>query len=363
MRGGAERQLVVLACGLADRGHRVSIFAFYGGEPFRKKLAKAGVRVVDLQKKGRWDLFSFAPKLIGAVRDVQPDILHSYLAVPNVIAVLISPFIGRAKIVWGIRASDLDLSAYSRLSRNSYRAERFLSRYPAVIICNSKAGRAHAIQRGYPASKLIVIPNGIDTEVFKFDPAGRARLRKHWRVSDDTFLVGLVARVDPAKDHRTFLRAAELILARRVDIRFVCVGDGVDQLARTVEATKLGDRLLLENERNDLAAVYSAIDIVCLTSTSEGFSNVIAEAMSCSRTCVATDVGELRLIIDQTGSLVKARDPVRFADIVLRTLESNLVELEQQSRDRVTRLFSVDALVSASERVFINIVNGNPHTM
>ena len=90
MRGGAERQLVLLACGLANRGHQVSILVFYGsgygGGPFLAELASAGVRVIDLKKSSRWDLFAFGLKLIRNLRAVRPDILHSYIAMPNVIA-------------------------------------------------------------------------------------------------------------------------------------------------------------------------------------------------------------------------------------------------------------------------------------
>jgi glycosyltransferase involved in cell wall biosynthesis len=356
MRGGAERQLALLACGLARRGHQVTIITFYGGGPLLAELAEADVSVIDLHKSGRWELFGFAGRLIQAVRAIQPDVLHSYTAVPNVIAILLKPFFGAIKIVWGIRASDLNPLAYSRLARYSFRLERLLSRFPQIIICNSKAGWAHAVKRGFPQSKLIVVPNGIDTGKFKFDLEGRARLRKEWQVSKQTLLIGLVARIDPMKDHQNFLRAACLVTERRGDIRFVCVGHGAESLRDTEPARALGTKLICLPARDDLPAVYSAIDIACSSSAyGEGFSNAIAEAMACGRPCVVTDVGDSAWIVESTGVSLAPEDPIALADALLHTVDQDLNELGKQSRARIGRLFSVDALIDTSEQALINV--------
>ena len=117
---------------------------------------------------------------------------------------------------------------------------------------------------------------------------------------------------------------------------------------------RLGDKLLLENARDDLATVYSAMDIVCLTSVSEGFSNVLGEAMACSRTCVATDVGDSNWIVDKTGLIVSPQNAEQLTAAVLQTAESDLADSGERSRNRINNLFSVDALISTSERLLID---------
>jgi glycosyltransferase involved in cell wall biosynthesis len=349
MRGGAERQLVLLAYGLAEKGHKVSIFTFYQGGPFEEELAASGVRLICLHKRGRWDLIGFWWRLIKAVRTLDPDVLHSYLTAPNVLAALLRPFAKRTKIVWGIRASNMDLYAYDRLSRYAYYVERILSWIPEIIICNSRAGKAYAIQRGYPESKFIVVPNGIDTEKFSFDPSGRRRLRKDWLVNDETLVVGIVARKDPMKDHQNYLTAAGLIADRRENVQFVCVGDGIESLAESDLAKPLGAKLICLPASDDLAAVYSAMDVVCSSSSGEGFSNTIAEAMACERPCVATDVGDSAWIVDDVGFSVDPGNSVALAEGVLSALDSDLIELGKKSRDRVVRMFGVETLVLSSE--------------
>ena len=356
MRGGAERQLTLLARGLAGRGHRVTIITFYEGGPFLAELADTNVSVIDLHKSGRWEVFAFTRRLIRAVRAIRPDILHAYIAVPNVTATLLKPFFGTAKIVWGIRASDMDLLAYSRLTRFAYRLERRLSRFPQLIICNSKTGRAHALKCGYPASKLVVVPNGIDTGKFRFDPKGRTRLRTQWQVDNDTLLIGLTARIDPMKDHTNFLTAASLVARQRDDVRFVCVGHGTKSLRSTAPASELGSRLICLPARDDLPAVYSAIDVACSSSAfGEGFSNAIGEAMACERPCVVTDVGDSAWIVGKTSVSVAPKNPAALADALLHTLDQDLGELGKRSRERIERLFSVEALLDTTEETLISV--------
>jgi hypothetical protein len=103
--GGAERQLVVLVKGLRERGHDVVVCIFYSGGPLVAEFQKTGVRLVSLNKKGRWNLLSFFARLVNVIRKERPDILHGYMDEPNNIIVLVKPFFLKIKIVWGIRSS------------------------------------------------------------------------------------------------------------------------------------------------------------------------------------------------------------------------------------------------------------------
>jgi glycosyltransferase involved in cell wall biosynthesis len=96
------------------------------------------------------------------------------------------------KVVWGIRASNMDLSRYNWLTRFSYKLERHLSWRADKIIANSQAGRAHAIENGFPAHKTLVIPNGMDTDYFRFSAKARQEFRKTLGLNETEILVGLV---------------------------------------------------------------------------------------------------------------------------------------------------------------------------
>ena len=153
---------------------------------------------------------------------------------------------------------------------------------------------------------MAVIPNGIDTSRFREMPGSGARLRALWGVRDDQILIGLVGRLDYMKDHPTFLRAAAKLTHHNDSVRFVCVGGGPISYAAQLKdlSSELGlhDRIVWAGDQDDMPSVYSALDLLVSSSSGEGFSNVIGEAMACGVPCVVTDVGDSALIVGETGT-------------------------------------------------------------
>lgn len=352
--GGAERQLVLLAKELQHRGLRPTVVTFYDGGAFRSELEDASVPVVALSKTGRWDVFGFLVRLAVTVWREHPTVLHAYLAVPNILAVTLRPFLPRTRIVWGLRASAMQFDRYHWLARATDRLEALLAGWPDLIISNSHAGRAHAITRGYPAKRIVVIPNGIDTRRFQLDEEGRQRVRGEWQIKPDELLIGLVARLDPMKDQTTFLEAVAQVRNALPSVRFACVGSGSAALANTLRS--LAKRLGLDHigvwpgRRDDMPAVYSAFDIaVSSAAFGEGFSNAIAEAMACQRPCVVTDIGDSRLIVGDTGAIVPAGDPNAMCSALLGLARSctgpSRQSLGSRARARIDEHFSVRHLV------------------
>lgn len=360
-QGGAERQLVALACGLHRRGWPVTVVCCYGGGVFQAELENAGVTLVDLHKRGRWDVAGFMWRLLRTLRASHAEIVHGYMTLGNMLALLARAARPRTRVVWGVRSTIIDRTRRDWLSRLNFRLSRSAARLADRIIANSEAGAAHHASLGYPHARIRVIPNGIDTERFRFDAAGRVRLRGEWHVDDHCALVGLVGRIDPMKDHATFMRAAASLAARDDRLRFVCVGGGDSRFAQGIKAlaTRLGldARLVWAGPRNDMAAVFSALDIAVSSSCGEGFSNVIAEAMACGRPCVVTDVGDSARIVGACGAVVEAGDPQALADAIARVrrkLEDpgEAARLHAAARTRIEESYSLDALLRNSEQAF-----------
>lgn len=359
--GGAERQLVLLAKELQHRGLRPTVVTFYAGGAFRSELEDASVPVIALSKTGRWDVFGFLVRLAVTVWREHPTVLHAYLAVPNILAVTLRPFLPRTRIVWGLRASAIQFDRYHWLARATDRLEALLARWPDLIISNSHAGRTHAITRGYPAKRIVVIPNGIDTRRFQFDEEGRRRVRGEWHIRSDELLIGLVARLDPIKDQITFLEAVAKVRNALPSVRFACVGSGSNALANTLRS--LAKRLELDDlgvwpgRRDDMPAVYSAFDIAVSSSVGEGFSNAIAEAMACQRPCVVTDVGDSRLIVGDTGAIVPAGDSNAMCSALLALARSctdpSRQSLGPRARARIDEQFNVQHLVERSVEALV----------
>lgn len=356
-RGGAQRQLVTLATALHRSGWDVSAACFYAGDAFQQELAQAGVPVIDLRKRGRWDVFGFLWRLWRTFRTTDADVVHGYLTVGNLLALLAKAAHRRTRVVWGVRSAYMDRDRYDWMARLTFRFSCACARMADLVIVNSDASGTHHAALGYPRERMRVIPNGIDTRRFSFDAGARAQLRREWRVADDALLVGLVGRLDLMKDHPTFLEAAAKLAARDARWHFVCVGEGKPDYAAALEAQAaalgLQDRVVWAGPRGDMPAVYSALDLLASTSYGESFPNVIAEAMACGRPCVVTDVGDSARIVGACGVTVAARDPNAFAAAVegmlpVLTDRDTARAMHDAARARIVETYSLETLLGNS---------------
>lgn len=352
-RGGAERQLSILARGLAGRGHDVTVAVFYAGGPLEAELADTRVRIADLGKRGSWDNFLPFARFLALLRRERPDVVHGYMDVANVLclgAKLASP---DTAVVWGIRSSAMDRDEYGWFRRLAVRVETRLSRFPDLIISNSEAGRAHRVRLGFPPERTVVVPNGIEIDRFRPDPRAGEQTREAWNLSEEAFVVGHVGRMDPKKDHETLLRAMAELGEDFPDWNLVCVGGDDPERRHDLASleTDLGvdDRIIWRGPEDDMPAVYNAFDALASSSAfGEGFPNVIGEAMACGVPCIVTDVGDSARIVGDTGVVVPPARSERLAEGV-RTIRDRLAANPtgpcERARERIVTEFNSERLV------------------
>ena len=361
--GGAERQLLSLVRGLSKRQFESTVATFYPGGRLEREISSIeGARLLSLGKRGRWDLGGFLVRLVRAVRGERPDVLHGYMAIANELCLVVGRALG-LKVVWGLRASNIDYFRYDWIQGWSFRFAAFLSRFPDLIIVNSRAGREHCIAKGYSSKCMIVIPNGIDTELFRPDAGARASVRAEWGIPEEEPIVGMAARLDPIKDHSTFLAAAARIIADVPRARFVCVGDGPasyrEKLRLLESSLGLEGRVVWTGPRSDMPAVFNAFDVACCSSLSEGHPNVVGEAMACGVPCVVTDVGDAAWIVGETGGVVPPGESVGLAREIVRLIrDPRRGQIGKEARSRIEGEFSLESLVRTTERVLISLAEG-----
>jgi glycosyltransferase involved in cell wall biosynthesis len=350
--GGAERQLVILANELASRGHDVVIASYYPGGALSEKLDSGRVRLISLGKRSRWDLFSLYVKVWRVVKQERPDVLHGWMHTQNIVATSIQVFFPKIKLFWCIRSSDLEM-VQDVVERFEVWLQSRLSGVPDCVVVNSMAGLEHGVTSGIPREKMLFIPNGIDTNVFYPDESEGKRVRADWGISESAKIIGKIARFDPIKNHSAFLKAAARIAAERPDVYFVCVGHGretyVRELKQLTKSLGLEDRLQWIEARPDVRAVYNAIDVFCSASYSEGFPNVIGEAMACGRHCVVTDVGDSKLVVGTTGISVPSNDVDALTDGLRQKLASP-EKMNLRARQRILENFTVAHLGDLTEQ-------------
>lgn len=356
--GGAERQLVLLASAMRQRGFDVAVATMYGGGFYEEELRAQGVPVHPLAKRGRWDIIGFAARLRGLLRKTDPHILHSYLVVPNILASSMRMFHPSTRVVWGVRASHLEWAHYDYATRLTFEVSRVASRMAHRIIVNSVAGKSFHVAQGYPADRMIVVPNGIDTTRFFFDAEARRRLRREWQVAETAPVIGMIGRLDPMKGHTTFLQAAARVLATRRDARFLVVGGGEADYLRSlqdgVRDGGIADAVRFVGAVKEIPPLYSGLDVLVSASEwGEGFPNVVGEAMASELNCVVTDCGDSAHVVGDTGIVIPPRDPEALARGIMAVLSWDEKQRRRngcQARSRIERHFSVESLVEQTIR-------------
>lgn len=334
--GGAERQAAQLAVSLHNERIPVTVATFYAKGPLLEPLLQNGIPVLDLKKRGRWDIAGFAARLVRQVRSRQPTAILGYLPGPNIALALLRPLLPACRIVWGIRASSRDASAQDWFSRSTLRLEAMLARCADLIIVNSHAGAAHHQARGYPSERMRVISNGIDTDRFRFDPDARAATRGSLGYTEADLVIGCVGRLDPIKGHGILLDAFRRLHASAPQARLLMIGDGSERvrasLVQQAAEASIGDAVKLLPGQPDIARYMSACDIAVSGSLAEGFPNVIAEAMACERVCVATDAGDAARIVGDTGIIVPPGDAEALGAALATAAQMPLAERERRGR-------------------------------
>ncbi len=360
--GGAERQLVHLANGLAQRGHRVSVLTFYPGAAFDSAFGRPNPSLVVLGKRGRWDIVGFLWRLLRTIRVLDPDVIYSFLPVPNLMAVIARALVcRRAGVICGVRGTPLDLNRYDRVVRITTQMQSCVHLAADLVIANSHACADWLRRTGLTDARIAVVPNGIDTAAIQpASPFERLTARRRLGCDPEAIIVAVVGRLDPMKDHETFFRALSKVVIEEPQLRALVVGNGPTGFAATLreQAAALGiaGRIVWSDARHDVATVYHAVDLLCLPSAfGEGFSNVLGEAMAAGIPCIATAVGESAAILGPFGRVVPPRDARALAAAILdaaRATRQNALD-GLELRRRVTEVFSIERMVASTEDLLV----------
>lgn len=361
--GGTQRQFLLLSRNLAALGANVHLATLFPGGAMAGEIAHGVEHWSLFDHKGtRWRRplqLARSPSLLrGLANRLGADVVYSALYVANAIAQM--GRIDRAPLAWGIRGSRQELSPIRQLAFAYGR--RHSSKVPLTIY-NSSAGESFHRHQGFRCPQAVVIPNGFDTKRFCKDPLAGGGFRRSLGIPPSAFVVGIVGRLVPVKDHACFVDSAALVEREVPGSIFVCVGEGapptVRQLCGRARDLGLGGRLILTGARSDMTAAYNALDVLASTSLGEGFPNAVGEAMSCETPCVATAVGDTARLLGPTGTLVVPRDPSAQAAAwisLARMTPERRAELGRAARRRIEEHFGFAAQAEETLRVLSNLV-------
>jgi glycosyltransferase involved in cell wall biosynthesis len=338
--GGAEQMLGRIAGAMAP-ANNITVVSLLPGGYFAGQLRKSGVSVVELAFNRPLQVLSGVFRLARRIRRERPDIVQGWMYHGDLAALMALALSGRRArtlLIWGIRCSNMDLAQYGLGLRLIVKACALLSRLPDVVTANSEAGMAAHQLYGYRPRKAVILDNGIDTDLYRPCPDDRTAVRSELGLDENARVFAMVARTDAMKDHGLFLAA----MRDMPDAQGLLIGAGTQGLRLPGNVRALG-------RRSDVARLLPACDFIVSSSAfGEGFSNAVAEGMACGLPAIATDVGDARRIIGETGVVVPPRDHAAIV-VAMRRLAGESGEQRARrsddARGRIVGHFSLAAAV------------------
>jgi glycosyltransferase involved in cell wall biosynthesis len=352
VRGGAEKQLTLLATGLARKGWDMHVCVLTHTGLLEEELRKAGVPLTFIDKRWKLDPFAYL-RLKREIQRLQPDLVHTWLFAANAYGRQAAFAAGVKHVVAGERCVDPWKGALQLT------IDRYLATRTERIVTNSGGVRDFYAGKGIPAEKFTVIPNGIAPFAPPPEQAvTREQLLGELGLSQDARLVGAIGRLWPQKRLKDVIWGADLIQCVRDDVHFLMIGDGPlrRRLERFAEQCYVAERVHFLGERSDIPRILPHLDLLMLASSYEGQSNAIMEAMSAGVPVVASDIpGNRDLVINgETGLLVDIGDRAGLAQKALMILaDADLAKrLGSAGRERMLRDFSIEKMVERHEELY-----------
>ncbi len=350
--GGTEGQILNLAVRLDKtkfQPYAISIGFDYGQRAeYKKNNVKAAV----------FKIFEFV-KMINFIRKNKIDIVHSfYYGNFSGWELLISKMAG-VKIFITSRRN----MGYWRKSRHLL-FDMFRNRFTDIIIANSYAVREKTIiDERIPPLKIIVVYNGVDFTRYNRQHLVEQKisLKKEYGLDEKTAVVGMISNIKNIKGYDYFLKASKIMLDKGHKVKFIIAGEGSDEsdFKRNIEKHGLADSLISVGLCKDTAKMFSIIDVFMYSSLSEGFPNIILEAMASGKPIVGTDVGGTsEMILDgYSGFLVPPMNAQALAKATIKLLSNEALRknMSERSMEYAKNFFDVNDCIRQYEETYIDI--------
>jgi glycosyltransferase involved in cell wall biosynthesis len=341
--GGAEMHLLTLCRHLKRQNVQIVVACLReqvkDSRSLRLDFEEEGIRVINLQADSRYDSL-FLGRIARVLREERPDILHTHLPRADFAGAFTRVF--HPGLIWVCSVHAIYSEDWS--GRWSLPLFNLLWRRADVMLCISHGVRDWLVGRGVPPDKARVVHYGIEPEKFS-EP--RVNLRETLGLNDNA-IVGSIGRLEPRKGHATLIQAMPELCRRLPKARLLIAGHDPwgygATLRELIDRLGLGEKVRLVGFQSDVVSFLNALDVFAFASSSEGFGQVLVEAMAAAKPVVATRISPLtEIAVDQeTGLLVESATPAMFADALYRLLSNpqDLQRMGARGRERVEKFFN-----------------------
>jgi sugar transferase (PEP-CTERM/EpsH1 system associated) len=349
--GGSESLARDLAFGLEARDFRTAICAVDFDGPLRADLVGAGVPAYVMHRRPGFD-WQLPGRLYRVFRAEEADLVQTHHLTQLIYAVV-------AARLAGARVVHVEHEHYSLQSAKARRHLRMLTRLCDAVVAVSEEVADFLVRRaGLPRACVHVIRNGVDLQ--RHAPVAR-RPRAALGLPPG-ILLGHVARLDPAKDQSTLLRAFARVRRAHHGARLVIVGEGPqrEELVRTATVLGLAEDVHFLGARHDVADLLPHFHAFVLSSVAEGLPLAVLEAMACARPVVATSVGSVPDVVkhERTGLLVRPGDVEGIANAMAALLACPAwaATLGRAARTAVEARYSFDLTLDQYRALYMRVL-------
>jgi glycosyltransferase involved in cell wall biosynthesis len=274
--GGAELQLAML---VRRTRHDADVVSLYNPGPVADQIRADGGTVRDLAMRRNTELSALL-RLRRIIRDGHYDVVHAHLYRSQIYA-RPAAWLARTPVVLttehSIGETHIERRKMTAGVRAMYLASEFFS---DATIAVSDIVRGRLVRWGVPAKKITVIPNGLDVAGLAFDPANRERVRSEFGISADTYVIGVLGRLDPNKRVDLVMEAAAPMLGERCKILVIGRGEDQERLEAAAERLGVTSNVIFGGYQKDTPAMMAAFDLYVAASRQETFGLSVLEALA-----------------------------------------------------------------------------------
>lgn len=350
--GGAEVQVVNLACGLRARGWQVDVVSLVTPRAFTQELAQAGVGVHSLGMDPSRPTWQAVWRWRSTLRSLRPDVMHSHMVHANLLGRL-----GRLLARVPVQIS----TAHNIDEGGGWRNHAYaLTDRLATLTTNvSNAATTRYVRDGLtPAGRIRTVPNGVDTLRFAPNVELRAAVRAELGL-EDAFVWLCVGRFALAKDHATLLRAFGPLAQADARAALLLIGEGElkEEAVHLARVYGIERQVHFLGQRNDVAAFLNAADAYVMSSAWEGLPMVLLEAGASGLPIVATEVGgnAETMAAAEANHLIPPGDADALREAMWRVMNASENERHAAgaaNAQRVREQFSLDVVLDRWEAVY-----------
>jgi glycosyltransferase involved in cell wall biosynthesis len=349
--GGAQEHVYSLVTRLNPACYDVRVVSLSHGSSVRR-LEKAGIDVCVIDEPDDRLAVQALAELLGPM---EPEILHNHMYRAEVVGTRAALLLGEK----GCKRPAVISTVHSSRVRcaDDRQALRWLTPLMDRLIVVSKAIEQKIREEGRAGAPVSLIYNGVDLQRYNHQQPC-CTLHEDYAIPESSPIVGVVARLEAEKGHRTLIEAWPLVLAAHPQAWLLIVGEGSERDSLEAQAASLGisGRVVFTGRREDVPAVTAALDISVLPSYREAQGLSVLEAMALSRPVVASEVGGIPEMIENgvSGLLVPPDDHVALADAIVRLLSDHPYAdmIARRGHDLVHDRFCIELMVNSIEALY-----------